>query len=604
MATSQAALEIILRARDEATKILENTGGALSTLGGIAGSIATGGLALAAGAIAGLGTAAVGAAAGIADLALQAAPLEGIGDAFETMSSRVGLSLDEMRNAAKETIPDFELMRMANVALTGAGDDLAAAFGDKLPQLLEIARATAKSTGQDVGFMFESLVTGIKRTSPMLIDNTGLQLRLAEANQTLADQLGKSVEDLTAEEQQIALLNATLEAGQKMVDEFGSEQLSAAENVARLKTQIQNTKDQIGVAFLPALNAVLQPLGDLAATYGPQVVEWAEQAGQWLGENLPVAIAWLQEKWTELWPQVQEGLSTAWAIAEPILSTLASWFSTEGPEAVSTYQSLFQEKFGWIIEWFQENWPLIQETAQVVMDAIHQVVGTVLGLISAFWQEHGDRIMAIVRSVWNIIWTIFDTYLKNIFDAVKVVMQLITGDWEGAHQTLQNMTDRVWGMIRTIVENTINGIRDWIRGFDLREVGRQLLESLKQGVLDAARGLIDAVRNAVGDALRAARETLGIGSPSRAFVEMGQYMMQGLQMGLEQFGDLPRQALDVQMRHLIEPPTLAPAYAGVGTGTYHITINVGSVRSDEDIEEIRATMERIMLLRGVRSFEV
>ena len=210
MAVSQAALEIILQARDEATKTIENAGGALSSLGGIAGSIATGGLAVAAGAVVGLGTAAAGAAASVADLAINAAPLEGIGDAFEAMSSRVGLSLDEMREAAKETIPDFELMRMANVALTGAGDDLASQFGEELPQLLEIARATAKSTGQDVGFMFESLVTGIKRTSPMLIDNTGLQLKLGEANQALADQLGKPVKELTAEEQQIALLNATL----------------------------------------------------------------------------------------------------------------------------------------------------------------------------------------------------------------------------------------------------------------------------------------------------------------------------------------------------------------------------------------------------------
>ena len=92
---------------------------------------------------------------------------------------------------------------------------------------------------------------------------------------------------------------------------------------------------------------------------------------------------------------------------------------------------------------------------------------------------------------------------------------------------------------------------------------------------------------------------------TKAFVEMGQFMMQGLQVGLEQFGNLPRQALDVQMRHLIEPPTqLAPARAGAGAAYYNITLNVGSVRSDQDIEEIRAAMERIMLLRGVRSFEV
>ena len=62
MITSQAALELILQAKDEASSILGGVGDALGGLGGIAAGVATGGLALAGAAVAGI-AAGAGAAA-------------------------------------------------------------------------------------------------------------------------------------------------------------------------------------------------------------------------------------------------------------------------------------------------------------------------------------------------------------------------------------------------------------------------------------------------------------------------------------------------------------------------------------------------------------
>ena len=84
--------------------------------------------------------------------------------------------------------------------------------GKGLAGLMDIARAQARATGQDVNYLFDSLVMGVKRGTPLLIDNTGLVLKVSDANERFARSLGKTVGALTAEKQ-IALLNATLEAG-------------------------------------------------------------------------------------------------------------------------------------------------------------------------------------------------------------------------------------------------------------------------------------------------------------------------------------------------------------------------------------------------------
>lgn len=237
---------------------------AASWAAGIGKTVAKAGFAVmaagAAGAVAGIG--AVTAALG--KLALKAAPLEGIGMAFDRMAERANVSLGALRQAAAGTISDFELMRQANVALTGAGVEFGQEFGKALPQLLEGARAAARATGQDVNFLFNSLVTGVKRSSPLLIDNTGIVLKLGEANQKLADDLGVSVAALTAEQKQIAILNATTEAAGRLADEMGLSTLTTAERIAGFTATLKNAGDQIGLALTPDVGRLIGMLNDLA----------------------------------------------------------------------------------------------------------------------------------------------------------------------------------------------------------------------------------------------------------------------------------------------------------------------------------------------------
>jgi len=218
----------------------------------------------------------LGLAKSFGQLAINAAPLQGIGAIFKTNAAEFGVSIDAMRKAAAGTVSDFEMMRQANVALTGAGTELGKAFGERLPNLLEAARAAARATGQDAGFLFESLVTGVKRASPMLIDNTGIVLKIGEANEAMAKSLGKTVEQLTAQEKSIAILNATTEAGAKIVEKYGSAQLTVAEQLQRSQAVFQNFKDQAGLALQPVLSNLMGRFNDLAQRVLPPLVSLFE----------------------------------------------------------------------------------------------------------------------------------------------------------------------------------------------------------------------------------------------------------------------------------------------------------------------------------------
>jgi len=211
--------------------------------------------AMAAGAAA-VGGAAILGAKSLAGMAKAAAPLPGIADAFNRNAQQFGVSMDAMRKAAAGTVSDFELMKNANMALTGAGQQLGEEFGKQLPTLMAGARAAAAATGQSADFLFQSLVTGVKRSSPLLIDNTGIVLKMGEANAAMAAKVGKSVKELTSQEKSIAILNATVEATNELVARTGGAGLTTAEKVAGLGVQMQNLRDQMGIALNPVLGQV------------------------------------------------------------------------------------------------------------------------------------------------------------------------------------------------------------------------------------------------------------------------------------------------------------------------------------------------------------
>jgi hypothetical protein len=117
--------------------------------------------------------------------------------------------LSSLRAAADGTIRDTDLIKSANLGLLLTNGKIA----KDLPQVIEIARASAKATGQDINFIYDSLVRGIARGSPRIIDNAGITLDAAAAFDTYAKSIGKSADQLTSQEQQQATLNAVLAKG-------------------------------------------------------------------------------------------------------------------------------------------------------------------------------------------------------------------------------------------------------------------------------------------------------------------------------------------------------------------------------------------------------
>ena len=156
---------------------------------------------------------------------------EGIRIAFERIGR--GDLLDGLRQATHGTITDLELMKAAV-----RFDDFKLPL-DQLGTMLAFAQQKAKDTGQSFDYMVDSIVTGLGRQSPKILDNLGLSI-------TEIHQKTKETGDMT---------KAVGEIIREQMSKAGDYVETAADRAAQANVSLQNKMEELGRKFAPVEEA-------------------------------------------------------------------------------------------------------------------------------------------------------------------------------------------------------------------------------------------------------------------------------------------------------------------------------------------------------------
>ena len=187
-------------------------------------------------------------AASAVDLVRIGAQAQDITTVFNSLSRQAGLTgstlLASMTTASRGTTDQIELMRVANRAMLAGGRE----FAIRLPEIFAGALAMARATGQDVGFVIDTLTKGITKASPLLIDNAEIYLKIGSALDEYATKQGKTVEQMSRAEESAALADIILMKLRDTVEELGLTSATSADMIASLPAAMKDLKIAIGEA--------------------------------------------------------------------------------------------------------------------------------------------------------------------------------------------------------------------------------------------------------------------------------------------------------------------------------------------------------------------
>ena len=182
------------------------------------------------------------------DLSQEGAQLTQLRDSFDLLNASVMKTpslLGDMVSATNDTMTEADAMQSILTLVAGSSEKLTQEFARAAPKLAEIAKAANKlnPTLGDTNFMFQSIARGVKRLEPRLLDNLGLNVRMASANERWSETMGISVEAMTAENKVQAALNETLRVGKNLIDQVGGSTESAVDGYLQLEAATENYKN-------------------------------------------------------------------------------------------------------------------------------------------------------------------------------------------------------------------------------------------------------------------------------------------------------------------------------------------------------------------------
>ncbi len=139
----------------------------------------------------------------------------------------------------------------------------------RLKDLIDVSKKTAIVMGTDLRTAFDDLITGVSRESMMILDNLGVVVNMSQAKEQYAKSIGKTVDQLTREENKVAILNETtskLKENLKDIDMnlIANRAGAASRQLEDSLTQLKNfasesfiaTGDAVGYFFASIMNQI------------------------------------------------------------------------------------------------------------------------------------------------------------------------------------------------------------------------------------------------------------------------------------------------------------------------------------------------------------
>lgn len=306
-------------------------------------------------------------------------------------------------------------------------------------------------------------------------------------------------------------------------------------------------------------NDNLKPAADAADSVFSAISSGVKTFGDAVNDLVLPAIDTLSPAFNDFFSAIE--------YAQPLLEFIANLFGVALAAAISTAIKLFAaitEVVAFVITGFQQLY--------------EDISGFVTGVVQFFTVDLPNAINMLVQWFAQLPGNIagfLSTVIANVAawvanmasNAVSAGSRFISGIAGFMSALPGNIASWLSGVISTVVgwvsqfasnatsaasqfaNNLINGLAS-IPG-QVTSIGSNIIQGMVNGVTGAAGRLIDSVKGAVDDAINAAKNLLGIHSPSRVFRKIGQYTMQGAALGVDDDADVLLRSTDNAMRGMI-----------------------------------------------------
>jgi tape measure domain-containing protein len=237
--------------------------------------------------------------------------------------------------------------------------------------------------------------------------------------------------------------------------------------------------------------------------------------------------------------------------------------------------SFFQKLPGRILSFISNLPSMLGNAAMAAMKAFFFAIGFGIGLIIDIFTKLPGRVWSLVTHMWHLLTTAFSIGIDKIVAFVRGmpnrIIHFFETLWDRAKAAfkkgvdsivdfVQKLPGRVWDWLQKLPGKIWDAVKD--AGKWLWNAGVNIIMGMIHGIESAVSNAIKAVEDAISSVIDGAEAALGIGSPSKVFMEIGKNTVAGYTLGITH--EMPTATKTVQ--DLITPGSQSTSSSGAGNG--------------------------------------
>lgn len=357
-------------------------------------------------------------------------------------------------------------------------------------------------------------------------------------------------------ERSMELSTQAMQRAADMASVMGIDTEAALEAVTGAAKGNYTMMDNLGVAMnATTLNAYAMDKGFKKAFKDMSNAEKAEvamryffeQTSQYAGnfereasQTISGSIGMMQSAWQSL----VAGIGNGNADIGNLMANLGESLKAVAANVVPVIQQIaahVPEILSQLVQMVMDSLPMFMQTAsdlvqgivQTLITSAPQLINGAAALIVQLANGMTDHMDEIINTTITLIGVIGNAIINNLPQIIEAGIKLIGALIKG----LLNAIPRIVAAIPRIVQSIKNSFSQ----IDWAEVGRNIILGIANGLKNAGSAIIDAAKQAAKNALDAAKNFLGINSPSKVFRdEVGKNMALGMAEG---FADFPKKQI-------------------------------------------------------------
>ena len=282
---------------------------------------------------------------------------------------------------------------------------------------------------------------------------------------------------------------------------------------------------------------------------------WGENIKNFFTETIPAVIESIVNWFGELPYKIGFALGELLGTIVQGWINIFNYFSTNIPLWIENIRNWFAELPGkiWnclvtaynkVVEWGSNTWNKFIEICTNVFNAVSEWFSQLPGKIWDCLVNAFNKITTWGTNTWNKAKEIGTNFINSI---ISFFSQLPGKIWNWLTNTIAKVSQfasDLGNKAREAGSNMVNNIINAVTGLPgkMYDIGANIVKGVWNGITGLGSWLTKKVKNFFSGIVDGVKDTLGINSPSRVFMEIGAYTSEGMALGIEQNEDMVQKA--------------------------------------------------------------